>query len=147
MYPVHYPQQPQYTMYASTSSTWHHITKKFMVVCPYTYFTHTSTTSHLFPELVLFTHLSPSFELSKVDTLHTEYFSQIYSYATELFIKSTLIFPGCAQVSKNDYRSENININTSSWVGFNSKNGYKFLSTPQCPDRFWVLPNLLTMGF
>ena len=41
-------------MYASTSSIWHHITKNFMAVCPYTYFTHTSTSSHLFPELVLF---------------------------------------------------------------------------------------------
>ena len=59
IYPVHSPQQPQYTMYASTSSTWHHITKNFMVVCPYTSFTHTSTTSHLFPELVLFALSAP----------------------------------------------------------------------------------------
>ena len=49
----------QYTMYASTSSAWHHITKNFMVASPYTYFTHTSTTSHLFPELVLFAPSAP----------------------------------------------------------------------------------------
>ena len=57
IYPVHSPQKPQYTMYASTCSAWHHITKNITVVCPYTYFTHTSTTSQLFPELVL---LAPS---------------------------------------------------------------------------------------
>jgi hypothetical protein len=48
-------------MYASTSSAWHHITKNFIVVCPYTYFTHTSTTSHLFPELVLFAQPAPCY--------------------------------------------------------------------------------------
>ena len=48
-------------MYASTSSGWHHITKNFMAVCPYTSLTHTSTTSHLFPELVPFAPSVPSY--------------------------------------------------------------------------------------
>ena len=61
MYTVHSPQQPRYTMYASTSSAWHHITSNFMLVCPYTSFTHTSTTSHLFPEFALVTPSIPSY--------------------------------------------------------------------------------------
>ena len=59
IYPAHSRQEPQYTMYVSTSSAWHHITNNFMAVCPYTYFTHTSTTLHIFPQSVLFAPSAP----------------------------------------------------------------------------------------
>ena len=70
IYTVHSPQQPQYTMYASTSSAWHHITNNFMAVCPYNYFTHTSTTSHIVPQLVPFAPSAPYYPTQHYVTLH-----------------------------------------------------------------------------